>query len=313
MLLEFLASLLDDFRDWLQSTAPWIGPLATISGWFFALVTWVDKRRSTAPRIHFSAAKSDDESLAIQMVNSGERVASDVRIKWTPLSDCIMDAVPQPFILLSGQSTQLRFEIDHHSLMVHQFPVDLSDPDGSPRVPPPLGVVQVWYKGNWPWSSLTGFTLTSRRDVFGPLAVTPARLPPEFSSGPRSAITQIKSRVAGNRRGPSHPPPDWDQINEKQIRRAQAILRRRRILNDQCPLPRARLNVMLNERGWLTSVESGTEYPEISATKNYHQTVSFSFRTWGKTVEEALLKALSEAILHDEEYRHESLYKTRHS
>lgn len=162
-----------DFVSWVDRnqglTAIFISVLALVKPW--QLIGWWWDRQVAGPKIVFRRVPGEsDNEIVVEAINPGSAVASDVRFVWSQRSPCVMDNVPQPAALLPGVALPLVFVIDPTDLHLHQFP-------GTPT--PPLGLLEVWYRGKTSRRKRAGFALITPTNptVYGIPAVTLSDLP----------------------------------------------------------------------------------------------------------------------------------------
>lgn len=257
---------------------------------------------ATGPKLVFGLEQgSSDEQVVVQIANVGARAAT-LRVRWTARSGMQMEHVPQPAMILPGESLRVRLSIDRLNLLAHGMGFSSSTASQSD----PLGWLDIQHEDQ----------------RFGPKL----RLGKSILLVPGSDYTVVSSSVTldklPRRRWKEKVRPlGWlleplDRRRKQKeaeqraredaeiFQHAQETLRENGIEIASAPDGdegrTTRLLGELGRRGWEWEYGPGGAGYEVVARKTWFPSSSMTIRRTGETPSEALILALGRAIQEDE-------------
>ncbi len=263
------------------------------------------KRRASGPRLEFGfehGASADE--VILKVVNAGRSLASDVRLRWNARSSMAMEPIPQPTLLLPGESLRIRFSIEQLAAIIYMSTADRTQKGRNAL----LGWLEITYHGIGWRRQRTGLSIIPSNETDVSTVVSAVALGPL----PRRPIKQalpwvqwIGERIGFARRRALRAAEKQARADAMQLDQARAFLIENgvdvRSGDEDGGSSTHKLLGELGRRGWdWECYPVGIGY-ETVAEKKWHPSSSMLIRTTGATPEEAVILALASAIKEDQE------------
>lgn len=243
-----------------------------------------------------------DETFHVRVANIGKQTVSNIQFEWIPRSSMTMEPSTQSRYLRPGDTLRLTFTID--PMVVIYQKVHMGGRP-SPRTDA-LGYLVLTYR-RLLGRSRAGFSIMPNRHLASrPLASAIELGPLPHKSLRESAIVRwLDLRLGFKERRERRLRQQWEREDAAELARAWRALGRHGIeprADESARIVEDRLLDELSLLGWTWEWSQHSDRYRVTLSKTWPPSTSSKIIREGRTLEEAVVKALASALDDEEEY-----------